>query len=512
MTRTLGSLLFIIYLNLTLLKAGTITSTVESKEILKGESILLTITIVGQEFDTLPNIPRISGAKVLGSNRSMKTRIITVNGKAVMEQTSVLILEFRPTTDIVIPAFQMRIDNELKSSEPINIRIVSTKPKSSQEAKFLIEMNATKTSVMVGEALITNVFFKQKRGVDILSIDYKEPLFKEFFSKRIGEEKRFNDGNYTVQKLSYLLIAKQDGNFTINPARVRVAEREKRSQVNGWFATTPKWSSAQSLGINIQVKKALHSVNAVGSYRLSDSIDTQEIEVNKPVNLKFMIEGEGSLEDFEGIKFDISGVTIYSDDAKIESKVVNDKLFSSYTKSYAFISAHDFEIPSKEITVYDYNSKTLKTLRTKAYKIVVNAGSSSSDEPTVYTKNSVDINSVVKDTSAQKSITDIRWEVPSYLMLILSFFIGAVLALLFRPYFSKLKNIKIFKSKKIRVNMDEALLLLYPHMNENVEVENMVRLLYMNQKGKDIEIDKTELEVLVQHYQKRKDTLMEDKG
>lgn len=500
MIKILGKIIVLICFNLTLLQAGSVTSTVESTEILQGESVILSITIVGQEFDTLPNIPEISGSEVLGSNRSIKSRIITVDGKATMEQTAVLMLEFRPTTNITIPAFQVSIDGEIKSTKPIEIKIVKSKPKISQEAKFLIEMNSTKESVIVGEPFVVNVYFKQKKGLNVVSIDYKEPSFKKFFSKRIGEEKSYEDGNYSIQKLTYLLTAKEEGNITIQPATVRVAEEEQRGGGNGWFGVTPKWSSAQALATLIQVENISESFDIMGRYHLKESIDTQKIEANKPVNLKLMIEGEGSLEDFEGLTFDIAGVTVYSDDAKIESKVIDDKLFSRYTKSYVFISDHDFEIPSKEIVVYDYHTKTVKTLGTKSYKIVIDGETKDSSSPAVYTKNSVDVTSTNVTTSAKDNKFNITWQVPEYLLLFLSFMIGGVMALLLRPYFSFIKNIKLFKSKKSRISLDKALVILYPHMNDSVEVEEMTQQLYDIQQGKDIEIDRDRLEVLLRKY------------
>ncbi len=502
MIKTLGSILFLLYLNLTVLYAGKITSHVASKEILKGESVLLTITIVGEEFDTLPNIPRIGGAKVLGSNRSMKTRILTVEGKVVMEQTSILILEFRPTTNLTIPAFQMMIDKELKSTKSIDISIVTSKPKREEESQFLIEMNSTKDRVMVGEPLVVNVFFKQKTDVDVVSIDYKKPPFKAFFSKRIGGEKSYKDGSYTVKKLTYLLIAKEEGNLTIAPARVKVAQRVVKGQSGGWFSSTPTWSSTYSSALTIKAKKSLEHFNAIGIYRIKEGVDKQKIEVNKPIHLKFKIEGEGSLEDFEGISFNISGVTIYSDDAKIESHLIKNKLFSSYSKSYVFISDHDFEIPSKEIIIYDYHTKMLKTLTTKAYNITIEGGSNSSASPTVYTKNSVDMASSNNIGSVEECQTNIIWNVPPYMMLLLSFFVGGIIGVMLRPYLFLLKDIKLLKNKN-KVGVDEALLLLYPHMNESAEAEKMVRLLYSRQRGEAVEIDKEKLDHLVRFYRQK---------
>ena len=506
MIKTLGrlaTLLLFICLNLSALQAGTVTSTVESKEILQGESVLLNITIVGEEFDTLPNIPRVGGAEVLSSTRSMKTRIMTVNGKATMEQTSVLMLEFKPTTDITIPAFQMSIDGEVQSTEPIEIKIVKSKPKRKQETKFLIEMNATKGHLMVGEPLIVNIYFKQIKNVDVMSIDYKKPEFKLFFSKRIGDENNYEDGEYKVHKLTYLLLAKEEGNLTINPATVKVAERVQPNQVGGWFSAAPKWSAAQSLSLTIQAKNPSKSFDAMGIYRLKESIDTQMVKINKPVNLKLIVEGEGSLEDFEGPSFDISGVTIYSDDAEVESKIIRDKLFSRYTKSYVFISDHDFKIPSKEISVYDYYQKKIKIIKSKAYNIVIDGASNSSSDTTVYTKNRVDDTASSKAMLREEITRNLTWNIPSEMMLFVSFLLGGVVALILRPFLSKIKRVEFFKSNRKKVPLDKALIILYPHMNESREVEEMVRHLYEIQQGKDIEIDRTKLELLLRYYRKK---------
>ncbi len=501
--RILGSILILISFNLSFLQAGSITSRVEHKEILKGESVILSIAIVGVEFDTLPDIPRIGGAKVLGSKRSVQSRILTVKGKAVMEQTAVLMLEFKPTTSLSIPSFQVTIDGELKQSEPIDITIVKERAKSQEEPKFLMEMNSTKERVMLGEPLIVNVYFKQRKNIEVKRTEYKDPIFKGFTSERIGDEKSYKEGNYTVHKLSYTLLAKEDGNITIDPVSVRISYKDRQSQASsGWFSTPPTWISAESLPLHIQAINPSESFDVMGSYRMQEDIDTQIVAPNKPINLKLIIEGEGSLSDFDGLMFDIAGVTVYSDDAKIEHKIIKDKLFSTYTKSYVFISDHDFVIPSNQIVVYDYNNKSIKNMRTKSYTIKVDGGSKSSASSAVYTKNRLDIESSSTSSSILSKIKDmnITLEVTSWMYLFASFLLGSIVTLLLYPYIANMKKIKLFGSKKYKMSFSEALATLYPYMNDNAKVEDMVRTLYDIEKGAMVNIDKEELERLVKYY------------
>ncbi|RUM76619.1 MAG: hypothetical protein DSZ11_00335 [Sulfurovum sp.] len=498
----LGSLLILIYFNLSWLQAGSITSTVESKEILRGESVLLSIIIVGEKFDTLPDIPRIGGAKILGSHRSVQTKLLTVDGKAVMEQTSILRLEFKPTTSVSIPSFQVTIDGEVKRTSPIDITIVKERAKEEQEAKFLMEMNATKERVMVGEPLIVNIYFKQKKNIEVKRTEYKDPSFQGFISERIGDEKSYEEGNYTVHKLSYMLLVKEEGNITIDPVHVKVSYQDRKAKVGGWFSATPTWTEAKSLPLSIQAIPPSGDFDMMGQFTMKEHIDTQMVAPNKPVNLQLIVEGEGSLGDFDGVIFDIAGVTVYSDEAKIERKIIKDKLFSRYTKSYVFISDHDFIIPSKEMRVYNYNNKTIKKMRTKSYNIEIDGGLKSSASSTVHTKNGVDTESSVASTSILSKARgmNITWEVPPWMILFATFLLGSIVALILRPYLSRIKGLNLFGSKKHKINFDEALKILYPHINEDVEVENMVRLLYDKEQGKMVEIDMVVLENLVRYY------------
>jgi len=69
--------------------------------------------------------------------------------------------------------------------------------------------------------------------------------------------------------------------------------------------------------------------------------------------------------------------------------------------------------------------------------------------------------------------------------------------------------IKIFSNRKKRFfknssfkhySFEEALKILYPHINESPEIENMVRKLYEIKEGNMVEIDRKALDKLVAKY------------
>ncbi len=503
MIRTLGSrirkLFFIVLIigQWSLLQAGSVTATVDESEIVEGNSVLLTLTVVGEQSDKLPDISEINGIPVESSSRNFGSSFTSINGQNKMEHTQSLTLEFKPDGNMTIPSFQVKVDGKIEATEPINLTLVKAKvglPNSDE--KFSLDIKLNKSKAYLGEPIIATVLFKQRRNIDVMDIQYEQPAFKDFFSKVIGQQKNYNKGEYAFLELQYLLIPKHDGNLTLEPARAKVAERVRQKQFGGWFSDVPQWSNLTSPSLILEVIKPSKAHDVVGNFKLNEHIDSQKVEVNKPVNLQIEITGEGSLDDFEGLKFELDGVTIYSDDAKVESKLVGEKVESHYVKSFVFIADHDFTIPSKTIRVYDYRTDEVKLLTTKSYDIKVNGAKQAMVQPMVYTKNSRENNT----TNNTISSTTLVNTLPSIVALFLAFVLGVVVTLLLK-YLPTLVLSK-WRMKKFGFNYDEALQVLYPKMSQSPDVEAMVRQLYAIKQGdKSIQIDKEVLKAMLKHYQ-----------
>jgi len=120
MNKTLGSrirkLFFIVLIigQWSLLQAGSVTATVDESEIVEGDSVLLTLTVVGEQSDKLPDISEINGIPVESSSRNFGSSFTSINGQNKMEHTQSLTLEFKPDGNMTIPSFQVKVDGKMK--------------------------------------------------------------------------------------------------------------------------------------------------------------------------------------------------------------------------------------------------------------------------------------------------------------------------------------------------------------------------------------------------------------
>ena len=486
--KILGSLLFLTF---NFLMAGSISATIDSQEVFEGDTVILTLAVTGKNIDYIPEIDEIAGQKILTVQRRSGSNFVQIDGVNSMEKTQTLILEFRPEHNLTIPSFSLNVDGKLESTKPITLTLKKLPIGMKRENRnFSLEVQISKNSFYLGESVLLTVYFKQRTNVEVMQIDYKPPLFKNFFSKQFGKGKTYKKGAYTLQELNYLLIAKKTGKLTLEPAHAKVAERIRKQQLGGWYMDVPKWIEVSSDSLIVNVKAPTEAHDIVGDYRLTQKVDHTKVKANNPVHLTLELVGEGTLDDYEGMDFKIPNVTVYADDAKIKSTLVGRELHSHYRKSFVFVADHNFTIPSKTIRAYNYKTGKIKILKSNAYRIEVGGVKSVTDSSVVYTKNPIHF----VDNKTESRL-------PNLLALFLAFILGIVVTY----FFKHLPAILPWKRRGRTFRGDEALKILYPKMGESKEVEEMVRKLYAIKNGdRTIKVDKQQLKALVEKYKEKK--------
>ena len=491
-------LLIVSYLVLQVLHAASVEAIVSNSEVVQGNMVQLKIVAHGNRA-AFPDITEIDGVKVLGKNQSSNNSIRYINGKMSTDRSTSLVLTLAPQHDITIPAYSVNIDGKMYITKPMDVKVVkSDAPQVANSQKFSLQLRSNKKSVLVGEPLVVSVFFSIHKNVRLSeNPNYTKPEFDGFFVKELGNEKTYMQGEYQVTQLGYLLTPKSEGNFTVGPAtaKVGIADTSRRDIFGRFFGTT--WKPIASNTLTITVKSNPEDTDLVGSFKLTSSIDNQKVKANKPVNLTVKITGEGNLEDFEFPAYEIDGVTVYSDDAKVETKVVNNRLKSTYVKKFVFISDHDFSIPARDISVYDIQKSKVTHLNIPAYTVAVEGSTNVAiTTPKISDKGVIQTNiTQPKETksmlgdSPKAEKKDIAWW-----LLIVAFVLGMLVMYLSR-------FLKGFKKKPNPFKEEEALKLLYGHMSEDKVVEEMVRKLYAKKNGdKSVQIDKKELKALVERF------------
>ena len=496
--RNLGKVLLVMTLAVQSLWSDGVEAIVSSTEVVNGNPVQLRIKATGDDAE-FPDIQMIDGHSVVGTNSGSSSSYSYINGKMKSQYTTTKTYTFIPTQNVSIPSYEVKIDGKSYKTQPIEIKMVkSNVPVGQSNDIFSLQMHANKTKVMVGESLMVTVYFSLKNGVRLSQdIQYTAPSFPGFIVTEGGDQNAYIKGNYQVQEVRYILTAQQEGNFTATPAhaKVGVADRSRRDIFGMTFGT--KWKQIASNNIEIEVLPQAKESDLVGDFTVDTTIDAQEVKANKPVNLTVKIEGKGNLESFEFPKYEIDGVTVYSDEAKIETKVVDGELYSSYSKSFAFISEEDFSIPARSFSMLTPENNQLKELNVNAYDITIKKSSTSSLPSVTPNTNGMVQTKIAQSLPSQEEGNEKRIEVKgiTWWMLVVAFALGMLFMFVLR-WLPGLTSRKASPYKE-----SEALKILYGHMSEDAQIEEMVRKLYARKNGdKTVDIDKKVLKEMVERY------------
>ena len=495
MKKILFTLLVIHYSLFTLLSAAGVKATVDTVEVVKGNPVTLRIKATGGSA-AFPRILMVDTAPVTGTSTSSSRNLSMANGSVTSEVSTTKIIQFMPEHDMTIPSYTVNISGKKYKTDPIDIKVVkSNAPTTHGNALFTLKMQANKTKVRVGESFMVTVYFSLRNDVKLSQeVQYTQPDLSDFVVAEGGKQKAYIKGNYQVQEVRYIVTAQKEGNFTIAPAhaKVGVPDRSRRDIFGMTFGT--KWYQTASNALQVEVLPQTKDADLIGDFKVTSNIDAKEVKANKPVNLTVKIEGKGNLESFEFPKYEIDGVTVYSDEAKVDTKVVGGELYSTYTKSFAFIADADFHVPTRTFSMLDTQTDTVKELTVPAYDVTIKKSASTVISSAVTPPTGTVQTKLMKAPQTKEVIVEKKVVVKSvaWWMLALAFLAGVLAMYMVR--FLPTRKQKPYKES-------EALKILYGHMSDDVKIEEMVRKLYAKKNGdKSVQIDKKELKEMVERF------------
>ena len=473
----------------------------------------------------LPVVKDIAGYGI--KNKRVSTVVAKLAGKDVL--TRAITYTITPTKSFIIKPYTVEIDGKIYKTNSLKIKVLQD-VKAKNSSGFIFKMSSSKKAVVVGEPFIVSVELIEPIDVSSADLRYTAPSFKGFKAKSLGDGEIIEKGNSVVRSLKYLVTAKKSGKFTISPAKAKIGIQmtPQTQSPFGFFGADIQWKNISSNNVTVQVYKKPNGVEVVGDYKIKASVDKNIVKASKPVTYTLIIEGEGNLDDFEDVKIDIPNVTQYSKDSTIEHKFENGKVYSTYKKQYVFISKSSYIIPKITIKAYSPSKHRLYSISSTAIPITIRkantiasllSGRSNSVEGKSSTKKLTPVanSSNIKPSAQSNKIENILFDKEYYkrkysknisgmqnilIALLIGLLLGA-LGGLFIPRF--VKGTKTKKGNKLYGSYKEAMHILYPHIDKDKKIEEMVKFLYEVTNGnKEVVINDKVLNKMVKNVVKKK--------
>ncbi len=379
-----------------------------------GEQFRLTF-ILNTKADQLLQ-PDLSVFNVLmGPSSSYSQSTSIVNGKMTrsVSYTYTYILQAKSPGEFIISSATAKVGKKSFKSQPIKIEVVNGGQKASTQGAtsgsvnsgantgvvsnedLFVRVSVNRKEVYTGEHLTATIKIYSKVNLSGFE-DVKFPSFDGFLKSDIEtpplrslDRENVNGQIYATGVISrVVLFPQKSGTLMIDPVEIECLVQQRSSKASNSFfddffdsyKTVRK--SIKSPALKIKVKplppgKPADFSGAVGSFKLSASVDKMEVKANDAVTLKVRISGNGNLKLIAPLKVDFP-LDFESYDPKISSNLKTDLSGSSGTKTFEYLMIPrfkgDYRISPLAFNYFDPATGKYKTLHSKEFQINVMAG------------------------------------------------------------------------------------------------------------------------------------------
>ena len=315
------------------------------KDVIRGEALFFSIEIIGNDI-SFPDFKTIDKYSVQEVSSSTSTNII--NSQITKKIKKVYSLY--PTKDFLFPDLKFVVDGKEYFSKEQNI--VLKDPKKTISSNFELSLSADEKELYVNENFILTLLFKYKRNANIVDLSFEKPNFDDFWYKQLDDSSQYQEGEFIIQKLKFLLFPLKKGVLKINPLKINAQIIDGNNSFS-FFSNATSSVKIYSNDLEFNVKELPSNVNLIGNFDIKIQTDKLKVNQGEAISYKLEINGYGNIDDIGDIKLDLKDATIYENKPFVKAKYENNKYKGIYTKVFSIIPNKTMTIPKISLKYFD---------------------------------------------------------------------------------------------------------------------------------------------------------------
>ena len=452
------------------------------------EAIIFSITASGKKIE-FPNITQIQNNLVQNIGSSQATKII--NGSYTSSITSTF--KIIANSDVIIPKLKLIIDGKTFYTKEKVIKLKTINKTISKD--FNLSILSKDKNLYIGESTNVKLIFKYNKNLQITDLSFIKPDFKDFWNRKTNQQSnRYEENDYIIQELEFLLFPQKAGTLSINPLKivVQMIDRSNNSYSSLFQSTKSKYIYSNKLKFSVKALPA--NINLIGKFNISASIDKNKINQGEAISYKLFIKGQGNFEDIKDIKLDIKNANIYDNKAKITTSYKNGLHHGEYVKNFSIIPSSSLIIPKIKLKYFDKKTKKVLSISTKEFKInVINKKRKKVKLEKKKEKNIVKIKEIIK-------IQEVK-----FIDKFLYFICGTIFSLIIIVLYFYVKHIQQTKKQETSTlvvllkkskTKNELIKILLPYIKKDARLDNLIFKLEVLEISEDIKSIKKDLILL----------------
>ncbi len=434
-------------------------------EFTQGDAVSFTIKATGKHI-TIDPVTMIDGFDV--QNGGVSNNIQIYNG--VRSEEKVQKYTLFPDRSFTIPPIKITIDGEEFFTPEKHISMVAASK--TQSKLYDLSISVDKNEVFVGEEIELTLKFKYAANSKIIDLQFKDPVFENFWSKQFGKSKKYTQNGFYVQELKYLLFAQKSGELTLNPVKLEMAVADMNDPFSFLSGGMNKRLYSNELKIN--AKALPNGIKLIGDFRIDSKVSTTDIKAGEAVSFDINISGRGNLDDLDDIKLNIPNATIYENKAEKKYDVDSEGEYGgTYTKTFSIVANNDFVIEPIQVQFYDKESQTIQMVQTDRYEIKVESDAKQQIAPSVLEK----LPQKVEEKVVTKTVYATTQEKVIYFilgMIVMAIVVSIIWWIKNRQSSNEKTDLPIQKKIKLAQTNDELLKILVAYLGKDEQLDSII--------------------------------------
>ncbi len=354
--------------------AVSVRATVDKPTLDVTETLMLSIVLEGVTSAGQPELPAIPNFDVVTRSASM-----SADSRGLAQQVFSYSLQPRQPGDFVIPAFQFKLGGEIKTTEPIRVKVVPA-----AVLPWFAKVILPKPQLYVGEVSETElrVYFLEGRMTQYPQFPTDPGFNVGKWSNPTQTRETISNRVYTVMVFKVPITPVKAGALTLGPATAALLVPDP-SRAPGFFFGRPEREVRMTAGkvvvpvLPVPTENAPPSfAGAVGNFSLVVTAAPTNVAAGDPITVRVQVRGRGALDALQlPPQPDWTEFKTYPPTSRIEGADANN---TSGTKTFeqAVIPerAGVKMLPAFAFSFFDPNQKTFRTLKGPAFALNVSAG------------------------------------------------------------------------------------------------------------------------------------------
>jgi hypothetical protein len=355
--------------------AANVRATVDRNTVPLNEPLTFSIVLEGAQ-GAQPDLGEIPNFDIVERGSSFSADL----ARGISQQTFTYRLQPKQAGDFVIPAFQFNFGGEVKTTQPIAVKVVAP-----ASAPWFAKIAMSKPQLYVGEVVEAElrVYFQEGRMTQFPQLQADPGFTVGKWPQPTQTRENISNQVYNVVVFKVPMRAVKGGLLSLGPANATVLIPERGARQDIFFGRPERGVSAVATQIMVQVLPVPteHApptfAGAVGNFNLNVTAAPTNLAAGDPITLRVQVSGRGALDAVQlPPQPNWTEFKTYPPTSKVEGADANN-LAGTKTFEQAVVPerAGIKALPHFEFSFFDPDHKAFRTLKGPEFALSVSPGS-----------------------------------------------------------------------------------------------------------------------------------------